>query len=58
MNILLLTGTIDPSKFNNTMMTLTDVHIRLHQYEAAIEWWIRKSIFQDFIFIENLDLNF
>lgn len=58
MSNLLLTGTIDPSKFNNTMTTLTDVHIRLHQYEVAIEGWIRKSIFQDFIFIENLDLNF
>ena len=53
MSNLLLTGTIDPSKFNNTMTTLTDVHIRLHQYEAAIEWWIRKSNFKNIIFIEN-----
>ena len=53
MSNLLLTGTIDPSKFNNTMTTLTDVHIRLHQYEVAIEWWIRKSNFKNIIFIEN-----
>ena len=53
MSNLLLTGTIDPSKFNNTMTTLTDVHIRLYQYETAIEWWICKSNFQNIIFIEN-----
>ena len=53
MRNLLLTGTIDPSKFNNTMTTLTDVGARLSQYESALTWWIRKSDFDNIVFIEN-----
>lgn len=53
MSNLLLTGTIDPSKFNNTMTSLTDVHTRLKQYEAALAWWIKKSDFNNIVFIEN-----
>lgn len=53
MSNLLLTGTIDPSKFNNTMTTLTDVQVRLHQYETAIDWWLLKSNFKNIVFIEN-----
>lgn len=55
---LLLTGTIDPSCFNNTMTTLTDVNIRLNQYESAIEWWIIKSNFKNIVFIENSRYDF
>ena len=58
MSNLLLTGTIDPSKFNNTMTTLTDVQVRLNQYETAIDWWMRKSNFQNIIFIENSGFHF
>lgn len=53
MSNILLTGTIDPSKFNNTMTTLTDAQVRLHQYETAIDWWLRKSNFSNLVFIEN-----
>lgn len=58
MKKLLLTGTIDPSRFNNTMTTLTNVKVRLNQYESALEWWITKSDFQNIVFIENSGYKF
>lgn len=53
MDSLLLTGTIDPSKFNNSMTTLSDVSVRLNQYHTAIIKWLKKSNFSKIIFIEN-----
>lgn len=58
MKSILLTGTIDPSKFNNTMTTLSDVDTRLNQYQTAIKWWIDKSKFENIIFIENSGYRF
>lgn len=58
MNNLLLTGTIDPSVFNNTNVVLTDVKKRLNQYEAALNYYISKSFFNNIIFIENSAYNF
>ena len=58
MRSILLTGTIDPSVFNNTMTTLTDAETRLIQYNKAIKWWINKSPFDNVIFIENSGYKF
>ena len=52
-NCILLTGTIDPSVFNNTTVALTDVNTRLKQYEDSIKWWIEKTNFNKIVFVEN-----
>lgn len=58
MNAILLTGTIDPSKFNNTSTALIDVNERLKQYCTAIQRWIEKSNFEKIVFIENSGYDF
>ena len=58
MDTLLLTGTIDSSKFNNSMTTLSDVNTRLDHYHSAITKWIKNSDFQKIVFIENSGYDF
>lgn len=58
MNTILLTGTIDTSKFNNSMTTLSDLQTRLSHYDSAIKKWIKKTDFQKIIFIENSGYKF
>lgn len=58
MNTILLTGTIDPSKFNNTGSTLVNADERLNQYCTAIKKWITNTNFQKIIFIENSGYKF
>ncbi len=58
MKSILLTGTIDTSVFNNTMTTLSDTQTRLLQYKKAIRWWIKKSRFDNIVFIENSGYKF
>lgn len=55
---ILLTGTIDSSKFGNTNVKLTDCNERLSQYENAITRYIKKSEFDNIVFIENSGYNF
>lgn len=50
---LLLTGTIDPSKFGNTNVVLTNVDVRRCQYQRALEYYIKESVFDNIIFVEN-----
>lgn len=58
MNNLLLTGTINPSFYNNTNVVLTNQHKRLLQYETAINYYITNSIFDNIIFVENSSYEF
>ena len=58
MNTILLTGTIDPSKFNNTGTKFADASERLNQYCSAIKKWITKTNFQKIVFIENSGYDF
>ena len=53
MNKLLMTGTINPSVYNNTGVVITDVSQRLYQYEHTIERYIKFSDFDCIIFAEN-----
>lgn len=39
---LLLTGTIDSGKYNNTGNLITDINERLSQYESAISRYITR----------------
>lgn len=50
---LIMTGTINPEKFNNTGVVLTSVSTRLSQYKKAIEFYIKDSPFENIIFVEN-----
>lgn len=50
---LVLTGTIDPSVFSNTGVVLKDAKLRLEQYEDTLKFYIKKSPFDKFIFVEN-----
>lgn len=57
-NTLLLTGTIDPNVFNLDTQKpinvyLTDAGERLNQYNTSIERYIRESVFDRIIFVEN-----
>lgn len=51
--IALLTGTIDSGVFQNTGNQITDIQIRLEQYERSIEKYIRESVFTTIVFAEN-----
>ena len=55
---LLLTGTIDSGKYNNTGNLITDINERLSQYESAISRYITETPFTDIVFIENSDYPF
>ncbi len=55
---LLLTGTIDSGKYNNTGNIITDVSERLSQYEESITKYITETPFTDIVFIENSDYPF
>lgn len=51
--LLLLTGTIDPSVFNNTNVKITDAEERLAQYRDSIKKYIELNIFSGIVFAEN-----
>lgn len=55
---IMLTGTIDPGAFNNTNVKLTDVQMRLMQYESAIEFYLRETKLKKVIFVENSGYRF
>lgn len=57
-NSILLTGTIDTSKFGNTNVKLIDTNQRLNQYENAISNYIADSAFNNIIFVENSGYKF
>lgn len=50
---ILLTGTIDSSKFSNSGVKVVDTNERLSQYESAIKNYITSSIFNKIVFVEN-----
>ena len=50
---LLLTGTIDPSVFNNNHVVLTDANERLAQYSEVITRFLSDSPFDPVVFAEN-----
>lgn len=58
MKNLLLTGTIDPSRYGNTNVVVTDIEDRLKQYENAIIFYIEKTAFDKIIFVENSGYSF
>lgn len=58
MNKLLMTGTINPGVYNNTGVVICNVSDRLHQYESAIERYIKFSNFDCIIFADNSEYNF
>lgn len=49
----LLTGTIDSSVFQNTGNRITNIDVRLAQYEQSIEKYIKESVFTTIVFAEN-----
>ena len=51
--VLLLTGTIDSTVYNNVGNKIVDVNERLLQYESCIERYIKESPFTKIVFIEN-----
>lgn len=51
--LLLLTGTIDPSVFNNTNVKITAADERLEQYVTSIKKYIDTQIFTNVVFVEN-----
>ena len=55
---LIMTGTINPQKFNNTGVVLTSITQRLSQYMYAIEHYIKDSPFENIIFVENSEYPF
>ena len=57
-NYLLLTGTIDTSKFGNSNVKLTNTKERLNQYQSAITRYIEESVFNNIVFIENSGYEF
>lgn len=62
--LILLTGTINPEIFrdkqsgNGINVVLTDSNLRLQQYCSVIERFIRESIFDYIVFVENSDFPF
>lgn len=55
---LLLTGTIDANVYNNTGNRITDVNIRLEQYENSLRQYIEKTAFNPIVFIDNSGYDF
>lgn len=51
--LLLLTGTIDPSAYNNTNVVLTNADERLNQYVSTIKKYIELDFFNNVVFVEN-----
>lgn len=51
--LLLLTGTIDPSVFNNTNVKITAAQERLEQYVTSIKSYIDTGVFANVVFVEN-----
>ena len=51
--LLLLTGTIDPSVFNNTNVKITAADERCAQYVDSIKKYIECGIFDKIAFVEN-----
>ena len=56
--LLLLTGTIDPSVFNNTNVKITAAHERLEQYVSSIKEYIDTEFFSNVVFVENSGADF
>lgn len=56
--LLLLTGTIDPSVFNNTNVKITDAQERLEQYVTSIRKYIDTGVFTNVVFVENSGADF
>ncbi|MBO5421420.1 MAG: hypothetical protein J6A67_05720 [Clostridia bacterium] len=56
--LLLLTGTIDPSVFNNTNVKITAAQERLEQYVDSIKKYIDTGIFENVVFVENSGAEF
>lgn len=56
--LLLLTGTIDPSVFNNTNVKITDAKDRLDQYVTSIKKYIDTEVFHNVVFVENSGAEF
>ena len=50
---LLLTGTINPSVYQNIGSLMTDPALRLEEYEKSILSYIEDSPFTDIVFVEN-----
>lgn len=59
-NVLLMTGTIDPSSFicNNNNLAVKDVKVRLEQYNSAIKRYITESCFDKIVFVETSNYSF
>lgn len=61
-NVILLTGTIDPSCFSSRgkkiNVFLTDAEERLKQYNSTIKRLICESSFTDIVFVENSNYQF
>lgn len=51
--LLLLTGTIDPSVFNNTNVVITSATERFEQYYHSIKNYIDTGMFSSVVFAEN-----
>lgn len=56
--LLLLTGTIDPSVFNNTNVKITAANERLEQYVTSIKKYIDTELFSNVVFVENSGAGF
>ncbi len=56
--LLLLTGTIDPSVFNNTNVKITAANERLEQYVTSIKKYIDTELFKNVVFVENSGASF
>lgn len=56
--LLLLTGTIDPSVFNNTNVRITAAQERLEQYVTSIKKYIDTEVFSNVVFVENSGADF
>lgn len=55
---LLLTGTIDSSVYNNVGNQITDIRVRLNQYEESIRRYIKETPFDPIVFIDNSGYQF
>ncbi len=55
---LLLTGTIDTNVYGNVGNKITDITLRIKQYEKSIEKYIKNTPFDAIVFIENSNYSF